>query len=43
MIRYIYVKIELKDDAVLRKQMSEYSLSRREEYSIQGIAKRILY
>lgn len=33
---------KLKDDAVLRKQMSEYSLSRREEYSIQGRAKRIL-
>ncbi len=32
----------LKDDKVLRQSMSEYSLSRHEEYSIQGRAKKIL-
>lgn len=33
---------KLKDDKDLRIQMSEYSISRHEEYSIQGRAKRIL-
>lgn len=33
---------KLKDNPNLRKQMSEYSLSRHEEYSITGRAKRIL-
>jgi hypothetical protein len=32
----------LKDNVELRKSMSEYSLSRHEEYSITGRAKRIL-
>lgn len=31
-----------KDNYSLRKKMSEYSLSRHEEYSIEGRAKRIL-
>lgn len=33
---------KLKDNPELRKKMSEYSLARREEYSIEGRAKRIL-
>ena len=33
---------KLKDNPELRKQMSEYSLSRHEEYSIEGRAKKIL-
>ena len=33
---------KLKEDAQLRQQMSEYSISRREEYSINGRAKKIL-
>lgn len=33
---------KLKDDKALRQSMSDYSLSRHEEYSIQGRAKRIL-
>jgi glycosyltransferase involved in cell wall biosynthesis len=33
---------KLKDDKVLRQDMSEYSLSRHEEYSIKGRAKKIL-
>ena len=33
---------KLKEDKVLRQSMTEYSLSRHEEYSIQGRAKRIM-
>lgn len=33
---------KLKEDKVLRQSMTEYSLSRHEEYSIQGRAKRII-
>ena len=33
---------KLKEDAALRKQMSEYSLSRHNEYTIEGRAKRII-
>ena len=33
---------KLKEDKVLRQCMAEYSLSRHEEYSIQGRAKRIM-
>lgn len=33
---------KLKEDKVLRQRMTEYSLSRHEEYSIQGRAKRIM-
>jgi len=33
---------KLKDDKALRQSMADYSLSRHEEYSIQGRAKRIL-
>lgn len=32
----------LKEDVVLKKQMSEYSLSRHKEYTIEGRAKRII-
>ena len=33
---------KLKEDKVLRQSMTEYSLSRHEEYSIQGRAKGIM-